>query len=319
MKKIVAQQVVGVDVSKEWLDIHIYPVDQNMRIDNTALGIQKLIDTLSVFHVNQVVCESSGGYESLLLGKMQDANYKTWRVDPRRIKAFRESEGIRAKTDKLDAKIIALFALKKQQPYVPHSQTTQELQLQSLVRRRDDIKYMIVAEKLRMDNPQQYCKSSIKRHILYLERELVAIDSDIDNEIENNEQWRKKRDLMQSVPGIGKKTIASLLADAPELGKIENKQAAALLGAAPFNQESGKRRGKAYSAGGRMGPRNVLYMAILSAAKCNPTIKAFYLRLRAAGKAPKVALIACMNKMIRILNAMLRNNQPWNEKSVDFA
>lgn len=311
MKKIISKHVVGVDVSKGWLDVYIYPADRYMRIDNTLSGIEMLLTTLSRFTIEQIVCESSGGYESLLIGQLGKKEYKTWRVDPKRIKAFRESEGIRVKTDKFDAKIIALFAASKRQAYVPYSPKESDLQLQSLVRRRDDLRHMCTMEKLRLENPQQHCKSSIKTHIKHLEQQILELNDKIEHEIDSNEEWRKKRDILQSAPGIGKKVAASIIADMPELGKIENKAAAALLGVAPFNQESGKRKGKAYSSGGRSGPRNVLYMAILSASRCNPVIKEFYQRLITAGKKPKVALVACMNKMIRILNSMLKKQEPW--------
>lgn len=311
MKKIISKYVVGVDVSKEWLDAYIYPADKHLRIDNSLSGIKILLTTLSRFTIEQAVCESSGGYECLLVGQLGKNGYKTWRVDPKRIKAFRESEGIRVKTDKLDAKIIAMFAASKRQAYVPYSPTENDLQLQSVVRRRDDLRHMCTMEKLRLENPQQHCKSSIKTHIKHLEQQILELDNAIEHEIDSNEEWKKKRDILQSAPGIGKKVVASIIADMPELGKIENKAAAALLGVAPFNQESGKRQGKSYLAGGRGGPRNILYMAILSACRCNPVIKEFYQRLIAAGKKPKVALIACMNKMIRILNSMLKKQELW--------
>jgi len=304
---------VGVDVSKNNLDVFVHPVKKQLKIENSEEGVAKLKKELSGYDVQRVVCESSGGYEYLLLSTLKNSGYKTWLVDPKRIKAFIVSEGIKAKTDAIDAKMIARFAAEKDSTYESQRCFDEEsTKLSALYKRKTDLTEMLVMEKLRLDHPMtKACKNLIEQHIDFLEQQRQAVDSEIDTMIKNNNDWSNKAKIVESVPGIGKATAAALIAELPELGKIENKQIAALLGVAPFTRQSGEWKGNASISGGRSAPRNAVYMATLSAMRYNPVIKIFYERLRKAGKPAKVAIVAAMRKMITIINTILRKAQMW--------
>lgn len=312
--KNVTKNFVGVDVSKNWLDVDIHPMGKSMRVDNTSDGIEKLLNIFTHNNIAQIVCESSGGYENMLINMCTNAGYKIWRVDPKRIKAFIASEGIRAKTDKIDAKMIALFASQKEASYTQNTRSDLDEKIRALVRRKADLTEMSSMEKKRLKGPTgHFCKDRIERHIKAIEQDILEIEQEIEELIKQSPKLSAKNDILQSVPGIGKSTAAALIADMPELGTIDNKKAAALLGVVPYTNQSGMHKGSETISGGRPAPRKALYMAALCATRFNPPMKEFYNRLRKKGKKPKVAVVAVMNKLITIMNAMLHKNQTWGQ------
>ncbi len=304
---------IVVDVSKKYLDIHINPTGKKFHIKNCRLGIKTFIQKLETYQVEQVVCESSGDYERLFLKMCQDTGYTTWRVDPRKIRSFAYGEGIKAKNDIIDAKIIALFASQKRCDY-KQKFIEEEDKIQALARRRNDLVEMLKMEKQRLDGLQgEFCAKKIKKHIAYLEKEIKKTESEVMDMINANDAWQQKAKILKSMPGVGDATVMALVAEMPELGFVSNKEIAAILGVAPFTQQSGQRKATARIRDGRREPRKIMYMAALSAAFSNPVFKPFYSRLvKESGKPAKVALVAVMRKMIVTLNAMMRKKEVWN-------
>ena len=303
---------VGVDVSKKWLDIYIHPKNEFFRISNCVIGINKLLQTLSAYNIERIVCESSGGYENLLLNLCAEAQYKIWQVDPKRIKAFIVSEGIKAKTDKIDAKMIALFASQKEPKYDKHQKSLVHCKLRALVQRKTDLTNMASMEKKRLNGPSGlYCKENIENILKIFSDNINTLDVEIQKIIDEDDDMNNRKQILESIPGIGKTTAANLIAHMPELGTVENKEAAALLGVAPYTKQSGTYKGQETISGGRFAPRCALYMAALTACRYNPVMKNFYSRLRNTGKKPKVAVVAVMNKLIVTINAMCKKNMKW--------
>lgn len=304
---------VGVDVSKQKLDIHLNPLEKAFVVDNTAKGIKQLVQMLKEYEIGQVVCEASGGYELAMIQALKKAEISTWCVEPKRIRAFIYSEGKRAKTDAIDAQMIALFASQK----VNHHPVVYEKnhKLHELVARKKDLVTMIGMEKSRLKMPQDNCKKDIKKHITFMKNQIKSIDDQIDEVIKENEELNAKSELLQSIPGIGKTSASILLAEVPELGNIDDKQIASLLGVAPHPYESGQFKGKRRGIGGRYLPRSILFMVALVASQHNKTFKDFYLRLVDAGKPRKVALGAVMRKMAVLCNVMLKRKTPWQEQA----
>lgn len=305
---------VGIDVSKNRLDVYIHPADKHYKIDNNESGFQKLIEILQPYSLKIVGFEASGGYEIYLLRALQDNKINYWRIEPRRVKAFRKSEGIHAKTDASDAKVLALFVAEKKQKYKPEFLTDKELQLQSLVRRKEDLKKQSAAEKTRVQ--QEYdacCKQLILATIEFLEAQIAKIDTEVKRLIQENEEWSKKSKIAQSMKGVGPVLATKLIVSLKELGNASDKEIAALAGVAPYSNQSGNFKGRAFIQGGRADLRKDLYMAALSAARYNPKLMEFYEKLLKAGKRAKVALIAVARKMLIILNAMFRKQEMWNQ------
>jgi transposase len=304
---------VGVDVSKNKLDIYLHPIGITAPFANTEDGIKALLKYLSGYEIVQVVCESTGGYEDLCVKELRKNGYNVQRVDPNRVKSFIRSKGKKAKTDAIDAKLIALFSTQENQKNNPIEFGEKHDELRDLVKRRDDLIQMISMERLRLNHPShQHCKSEIQKHISFMDKQVKGLEKRIQDLISKDDDLRKKAEIIESVPGIGKTTAALLLAETPELGMMGNKQIAALVGIAPYTQQSGKYQGKAFISGGRTTVRTGLYMPAMVAAKCNPTLKKFYNRLYIEGKKPaKVALVAVMRKLITILNTMIKNGTKW--------
>jgi transposase len=257
-----------------------------------------------------VVLEATGGYERACAAALATAGLPVAVVNPRQVRDFAKATGQRAKTDRLDAAVLALFA-ERVGPQVRVLPDEAQADLAALLLRRRQLTDMLVAEKNRVPLARRAVRPSLKKHIAYLERELRIADTDLGEAIEASPLWRTQDDLLQSVPGIGPVASQTLLADLPELGQLSRRAIAALVGVAPVAHDSGAMRGKRVIAGGRAGVRTVLYMATLAATRCNPVIRAHYQHLLAAGKAKKVALIACMRKLLTILNAMLRDQRRW--------
>lgn len=297
---------VGVDISKDNLDIAINTEKGSRRLNNNAAGIKKVIEYLRGVSPILVVFEATGGLE---LPFWQEAGIAATPVNPRQIRDFAKAKGVLAKTDTIDAQIIAQYA-SAMQPQAQAFPDTQELK--EMIARRSQIIEMLTAEKNRLKAARRSrIQQDIKANIEWLKSRLDGVDKDLQEAIKANPEWRQKFEILESTPGIGNTTAASLVAGFVELGQLNRHQVAALAGVAPINRDSGTMRGKRIVWGGRPRIRAALYMATLVATRYNPVIKAFYLRLCAAGKAKKVALTACMRKLLLILNSMLKHNLSW--------
>ncbi len=302
---------VGIDVSKDTLDVAVHGDKQHWDFPNGEAGINKIVSKLKELSPELVVLEATGGFEVSLAAELVVAKIPTAVVNPRQIRDFAKSVGMLAKTDILDARIIARFAATVQP--TPHPMPDIEAQeLIAIIARRRQIVNMITAEKNRFSTAGKAVKPRIRAHINWLEKELDEITRNMRQKVQDSPIWREKDELLQSAPGVGPNLSTTILAGLPELGTLNRKQIAALVGVAPLNRDSGTLRGKRTIWGGRATVRTALYMATLVAIRHNPVIKRFYERLRAAGKAKKVALTACMRKLLTILNAMLKYHTSWN-------
>jgi len=309
---------VGVDVSKNTLDVCFHQTKSFFKIENSHKGINLLLKKLANFKVDKIVFEASGGYEQRLLLALEEAEHNYWRVNPIRVKGFIASEGTLAKTDKSDAKMLALFAYKKDKKNENVKVKEEERRLQCFFRRRRGLKRMIVTKKQRLDKPmEKYCKTMIMRTIKFFEKQIKSLDKEISKLISDNKNIQRKIEIIESVPGLGKESSSALVIEMPELGKIRNKQAAALLGVAPCTKESGTYRGRAIIKAGRRVPRKVIYMAALTASRFNPDFAKFYKRLRKNGKPGKVALVAVMRKLVELVNTLLKENRLWENRVLE--
>ena len=309
MKK---KHYVGIDVSKDTLDIAIHEDSLHWSFSNDSVGFIKVSTLLKEISPELVVMEATGSYEIPLAAELAVAGIPTAVVNPRQIRDFARSVGVLAKTDKLDAMIIARFGATVHP--VPHSIPDEETRdLGAILARRRQLMEMLVAEKNRFKIALvKAIKTSIKEHINWLEKELEDTDNDLRQKVQNSPIWKLKDELLQSVPGVGPNLSITIMAELPELGTLNRKQVAALVGVAPLNRDSGTLRGRRTSWGGRATVRAALYMAALVATRHNPVIRSFYQRLCIAGKPKKVALTACMRKFLTILNAMLRHRTYWD-------
>jgi len=311
MAEITEPTNIGIDVSKARLDILVLPTGETWDTKNDETEIEELIDKISQLNPERIIVEATGGYERLLVTKLYLAKLPVSRVNPRRVRYFARSVGQFAKTDKLDARILARFG-EIVKPALTRLPSEKEQLLSALLTRREQILGILVAERCRLDTASAKIKPSLNEHITWLKKELKQLDKEIDNFIKNTPELNEKDKLLQEVPGIGKTTSAKLIADMPELGHANRKEIAALLGAAPYNRDSGNKKGQRSIYGGRPDVRATLYMATLTATRFNPVIRNFYHRLLSKGKKKKVALVACMRKLLTILNAILRELKPWN-------
>lgn len=303
---------VGVDVSKNNLDVAIGQKEDITTFTNDQRGIDALIKKLSPIDPELTVFESTGSYEFLAASSLAQAGLAVVIVNPRQIRDFAKSTGILAKTDAIDARVIARFAAAVK-PQVRPLKDHETLELTALVTRRRQIVEMIVAENNRLKLANKRNEKDIKAHIRWLEKRLDKIETDIGKMIQNSPIWRCKDNILRSVPGIGPTTSAVLICNLPELGLLGPKKIAMLAGLAPLNCDSGKFKGRRRIWGGRASVRSGLYMGTLAATRHNPTIKEFYQRLTAAGKCHKVAITACMRKLLTIVNAMLRDQTLWQQ------
>lgn len=310
---ITAGIFVGIDISKAWLDIAIHESEVGWRAENNAEGIETLVERLKPMAPEIIVLEATGGFEILLVAHLQQAGLPVVVTNPRRVRAFASSTGRLAKTDKLDAKLLAHFAAAVRPPLRRLPSQEEEL-LTGLLPRRRQLVDMLTVEKNRLVTVRPALKGDIEEHLAWLQEKLSKLDEEIGQFIQATPVWQAKDALLRSVPGVGRITSGTLLAMLPELGSLNRQQIAALVGVAPLNKDSGRKRGKRRTYGGRAGVRSVLYMAALAAKRYNPLIRKFYERLIQQGKEKKVALTACMRKLIVILNAMLRTHQPWRSQ-----
>jgi transposase len=303
---------VGIDISKQQLDVHIRPEDQRFQFGNDTVGIDDLVSHLRRASPELIVLEPTGGYEHQLVGRLIDENLPIAVVNARWVRNFARASGHLAKTDAIDAAVLSEFADKMRPPLrsVPDEQLHE---LRGLLVRRRQIIDMIVAEKNRRETASKRISRQIQTHIQWLEKRLGEADDDLRNHIESSPVWKAKDDLLQSTPGIGPACSMTLLAALPELGLLNRHQIAALVGIAPFNNDSGRFRGRRKTKDGRAHVRCVLFMSTLAAIRFNPVIALFYKHLLAVGKPKMVAMVACMRKLLTILNAMLKSGTPWND------
>lgn len=300
---------VGVDVSKKNLDVYIHPLKQVLKVANDEVGLKKLQKSLPK-QVASIVFEATGGYEKLAVQTLLKANKPVAVVNPRQVRDFAKAMGKLAKTDGIDGQVIALFAEKME----PRLQAPFQQQQQDLVdrkARRKQLVDMIVMEKNRLHQASKVTKKGIEKTIKFLEKELKTLNVELQTSVSESPEWSQKDKLLRSIKGVGPIVSATLIADLPELGTLNSKQISALVGVAPFNRDSGLYVGGRTVWGGRASVRASLYMSALSASKRNPKIKAFYERLCAAGKKKKVALTACMHKLLIIMNAIIKSNTLW--------
>lgn len=297
---------VGIDVSKSELEIWIRPTNKSLTFANTEDGIALMIEHLKTLSPSLIVLEATGGYEMAAVNAMASKKLPVVAINARQIRDFAKSTGKLAKTDRIDAQVIAHFAEVVRPPLRP-LKDEQTQRLQALNTRRRQIVKMITAEQNRLHQAPKWTAKTIKSHISWLNKELKKIDKEISNLIKGSPIWRQKDAILQSFKGVGPITSSKVLSSLPELGTLSSKKISALVGVAPLNRDSGKFRGTRGVWGGRRDVRAVLYMAALSASRSNPVIREFYTRLIQAGKPHKVAMTACMRKMIVILNSMLKN------------
>jgi transposase len=306
-------RAVGIDVSKGLLDVAVLPEGESWSANNDEEGITQVVKRLKSLRPRLVVLEATGGMETALVGVAATARLPVVVVNPRQVRDFAKSVGALAKTDAIDARVLARFA-EAVRPEVRPLKDKEASQLSALIARRRQLVEMLTSEKNRLGTAPEAIHPSIEEHIEWLEQRLTDINGKLKKAIKKSPVWRAKEQLLRTAPGVGPVLSATLVAGLPELGTLNRKRIAALVGVAPFNRDSGTYRGKRCIWGGRGSIRAVLYMGTLAATRFNPVIRAFYLRLCAAGKEQKVALTACMRKLLTILNAMAKTGTPWQPR-----
>jgi len=307
---------VGIDVSKARLDVAVVPSGESFSVPNDDAGIERLVARVRELDPALVLLEATGGLERRALARLVTAGLRAMAVNPRNVRDYGRALGKLAKTDRLDAVILARFAEAVRPEWRPMADE-QTHQLQEHLTRRRQLVEMITAEKNRLLSVEDHgIRKQIKATIGWLEKQLNINEYDLDQAIKETPVWREKANLLKSVPGVGRVTVSTMLALLPELGMLTRKQIAALVGVAPFNRDSGTLRGRRAVWGGRATVRSVLYMAALVGTRFNPALRAMYLRLLAAGKRKKVAVVACARKLLTILNAILRTRTAWRSVEV---
>jgi transposase len=311
-----AQRSVGVDVSQATLDVAVYPSGEQWQVSNDEGGIGQLVVRLKALAPDRIVLEATAGYELPLLAALGSAGLPVVAANPRQVRDFARATGRLAKTDALDALVLAQFAAvvrPKLRP-LPDAATRE---LSALVARRHQLVEMRTAESNRISTAVERVRPEIREHLRYLDKRIKELDRDLHDRLRASPLWREQENLLRSIPGVGPVLCATLLADVPELGTIGHKELAALIGVAPLNRDSGRWRGKRSIWGGRAYVRAVLYMATKAAVRHNPPLKALYERLTQAGKLYNVAMIACMHKLLRICNAILSHRTAWRYQPLD--
>ncbi len=304
---------VGVDVAKAHLDVAVRPSGAAWRVANDTAGIVGLAERLAALRPVVVVVEATGGYEAPLVGALAAASVPVAVVNPRQARDFARALGRLAKTDAIDAQVLARYGEAVRPVPQPLPDAERE-ELSALLTRRRQVVEMLTAEKNRLGGTPPRVRPRLQEHIAWLQRSLAELDRDLARLLRDSALWRARDALLQSVPGVGPVLSATLLAELPELGQLGPQPLAALVGVAPLNRDSGTWRGRRSIHGGRAPVRAVLYMAAVCAIRHNPTLRVFYQRLRAAGKPAKVALVACMRKLLVILNALVRDGVTWEDR-----
>lgn len=305
---------IGIDVSKARLDVFVRPTGETFSLSNARPDIQKLVQQLLALAPALIVLEATGGYEALAARALQEAGLSVAVVNPNAVRQFARATGKLAKTDPLDARVLAHFAeaIRPVPRPLPDAQTEE---LSQLVARRRQLVEMLVAERNRLRQTSGLAHQDVTATITFLEGRLARLDEQLAQQVKQKPDWQQKANLLASVPGVGPGLTHTLLAELPELGTLTAKQVAALAGVAPFNCDSGPRRGSRHIYGGRAALRAMLYMATMASLRCNPTIRSYYDQLVARGKPGLVAMVACMRKLLVIVNAMVKAHTPWRRAS----
>jgi transposase len=301
---------VGIDVSKDRLDVAVLGEKQAKQFSNTKDGIAQLVEQMVDLQPELIVVEATGGYQRAVVDALFHAGLSVAVVNPARVRQFARACGLLAKTDKLDAQVLAVFG-QRVQPKRYEGKSEAEKQLSALLVRRKQLEEMLKAEQNRLRTISPNLRSSVERIIAILKEEKKRLEEQIEQFLREQKAWQEQREILSSAPGVGMVTTATLLADLPELGKMDRKKIAALVGVAPMNYDSGRKRGYRKTKGGRGDVRSILYMSTLVATRYNPLIQKQYQHLLKRGKLKKVALTACMRKFLTILNAMVRDQQPF--------
>lgn len=309
------ERFVGIDVSKASLDIAVLPEERVWRVEREETSMAGLVKELRTLAPCLIVLEATGGLEAPVTAALATAGLAVVVVNPRQARDFAKATGRLSKTDALDAQVLARLG-QTLRPKVTALKNEETQELEALLTRRRQIVEMLTMEKNRLPQARQRVRKDITAHIAWLTKRLKDVDGDLQSAIAASDFWRLKDDIIRSLPGAGKVLSTTLLAGLPELGALNRRQIAALVGVAPFNCDSGTMRGSRHIWGGRATVRSVLYMATITAIRCNPVIRDFHGRLRATGKKPKVAITACMRKLLTILNSMVRSNTPWQPQNV---
>jgi len=315
MNEMIVEKFVGIDVSKSTLDVCIEPAVQTLHVAYDEAGIKQIAVRLKEANPTLIVMEATGGLEVRIATELASQGLPVAVINPRQARDFAKATGRLAKTDKVDAAMLAAFA-QAIRPQVHPLKDAETRALDDMVSRRRQLIDMRVQETLRLGTAaSKPLEKSLNKHIVWLDKRIAEIDTDLTKRLRQSDIWRTKDDLLHGIPGVGPVTTLTMLAKCPELGLLNRREIAALTGVAPLANDSGKHRGKRFIWGGRADVRAVLYMAAISAIQHNDAIKAFAERLKKAGKPPKVVIVACMRKLLTIMNSMLKNNTPWNPKN----
>ena len=314
MSEMTVEKFVGIDVSKETLDLCMEPAGEMLHVDYDDKGISQVVKCLVALAPTLIVMEATGGLEMRLAGELAAKTLPVAIINPRQARDFAKATGQLAKTDLVDAAILAAFA-RAIRPTVRQIKDADTRDLDDLVTRRRQLVDMRVQETLRMGTASKVQKKSLAAHITWLDKRITDLDDDLTRRLRASDIWKTKDDLLRGIPGVGAVTSLTMLAKCPELGQLNRREIAALTGVAPLAKDSGKYRGKRFVWGGRADVRAVLFMATVSAIRFNSAIKAFAERLKQAGKPTKVVIVACMRKLLTIMNAIIKNNVPWHPKS----
>lgn len=302
---------IGIDVSKKTLDVDSYPKSHQMQFSNDEAGCQQLCERLLELAPRGVIVEATGGLETALVGVLAMEGLPVVVINPKQGRDFAKAIGVLAKTDTVDARVLARFGEAVKPPCRP-IKDGELRQLEEVLTRRRQLVDMVTAEQNRKQQASARMAKEIDEHLQWLKRRIQGADTDLGTAIKTSPIWQAKANLLDSIPGVGKVTVCTLLAELPELGTLDRREISALVGVCPYSRDSGASRGKRRIWGGRASVRSVLYMATLVAIRFNPRLKQVYERLLAAGKLKKVAIVACMHKMLIIMNAMLRNKTAWS-------
>lgn len=314
MSENTVEKFVGIDVSKGTLDIGIEPTGEALRVVYDDKGIAQVVKRLVAVGPTLIVMEATGGLEVRLASELAAKGLPLAVINPRQARDFAKATGQLAKTDSVDAAVLAAFA-RAIRPAVRPIKDADTRELDELLTRRRQLIEIRVQETLRLGTASKLPRKSLVAHIAWLDKRIAALDVDLTKRLRASDAWRAKDDLLQGIPGIGAVTSLTMLAKCPELGSLNRREIAALVGVAPLANDSGKHRGKRFIWGGRADVRAVLYMATVTAIRCNSVLKAFAERLKQAGKPAKVVIVACMRKLLTIMNAMVKNNAQWNAKT----
>lgn len=314
MNETMVEKFVGIDVSKATLDVCIEPLGQTLHVAYDEAGVKLLVGRVEEITPTLIVLEATGGLEVRIATELASKGLPVAVVNPRQARDFAKAMGQLAKTDQVDAAVLAAFA-KAIRPQARPLKDADTRALDDMVSRRRQLIDMRVQETLRLGTAaSKPLQKSLNSHIAWLDKRIAEVDNDLTKRLRGSDVWRTKDDLLRGIPGVGAVTTRTMLAKCPELGTLNRREIAALTGVAPLANDSGKHRGKRFVWGGRAEVRAVLYMATVSAIRCNETIKTFAERLKRAGKPPKVVIVACMRKLLTIMNSMLKNNTPWKSK-----